>query len=148
MRTTVTLIRTPKNRMLNTILSLLACLTITLSAAEVRVLEPASPLTKSLLSAVRPAVQAEIERLSKTVPELKGAKAKLTAGTTRASDSWALVIASFEPGFAEGVVHGVLKKEKGKWKLVWSSFLEEPPTHESLKTKIPGVPAGIFLPKE
>jgi hypothetical protein len=134
--------------MLKTILSLFACFTIALGAAEVRDLEPASPLVKPLLAAVRPAVQAELDRLGKTVPELKGAKAKLTAGTTRAGDSWALVIASFEPNFAEGVVHGVLKKEKGKWKLMWSSFLEETPTYESLKTKIPGVPSSIFLPKE
>lgn len=109
--------------------------------------EPAadSPETKALIKLLQPVVQSEADRLGKTVPELKGAKPVLTPGTTRVQDGWALVIASFEPGFAEGAVSGLLRKEKGKWKLVWHTFTEPPPKFDDVKARFPKVPKELFV---
>lgn len=125
---------------------LLFCLFLvaTVSAAPMQELDAGSPQTKALLKLLVPIVQGETDRLGKTVAELKGAKVELTPGTTRVQDGWALLIASFEPSFAEGAVSGLLRKEKGKWKLVWHSFLEPPPKYGEVKAKFPAVPKSLF----
>ncbi len=119
-------------------------LVATVVAGPMSELDAEAPENKALLKLLAPTVQKEADRLGKTVAELKGAKVVLTPGTTRVQDGWALVIASFEPSFAEGAVSGLLRKEKGKWKLVWHSFMEPPPKHEEIKAKFPAVPKSIF----